>query len=113
MDSLGAQMGQPYYMGTTPQSLSPAASESSVFMGLSGFFWGLAASFAVGVTMVRKHFSDRSQNSDLELGMVPRRAGVPTMVEEIVTEQQMKVKQNFLEADPYWDQKTIPVNTYK
>ena len=22
-------------------------------------------------------------------------------------------KQNFLEADPYWDQSTIPVNTYK
>ena len=22
-------------------------------------------------------------------------------------------KQNFLEADPYWDQSTVPINTYK
>merc|ERR1719161_1395560 len=35
------------------------------------------------------------------------------MVEEVVTEQMSKKKQNFLEAEPYWDQKTIPVNTYK
>jgi len=29
------------------------------------------------------------------------------------TRSALQVKQDFLEAEPYWDQKTVPVNTAK
>merc|ERR1719421_2793270 len=46
---------------------------------LQGFFWGVFASTAIGVTIAMKRImqsSGESVNSD----MVPRRAGVPTMM---------------------------------
>merc|ERR1719171_875850 len=95
----GAQMpiGQPS-MDTTLQSLPPAANPTHTvdLMGpLSGFFLGLAASLAVVVTFARKQVNGRLQNAEsldgsagaeenLELGMLPRRAGVPAMKSEIV-----------------------------
>jgi len=46
------------------------------------------------------------------LGSRIRRFGGPAPV-EILTESPAGTKQDFLEASPYWDQKTVPVNTFK
>merc|ERR1719171_2983104 len=101
MDSPGVLMPiEQLSMDTTSQSvpLASGPSEASVFMGLSGFFWGLAGTFAIGVVMVTKQIKDGLQKSgstvttllndaqdNLELGragapamMAPGRAGNPT-----------------------------------
>merc|ERR1719409_2246997 len=63
---------------------------------LSAFFFGMATSIAIGVTIMRKWITDdvdvrpstatllNDAQDSLELGMHPRRAGVPTMKSEIV-----------------------------
>merc|ERR1719387_372883 len=78
-------------MDTTPQSLPPGVAPSDTKAPLMGplqvLFLGLAASVAIGVTVTRKRSSERVQNDmedspdgGLELGMFPRRAGIPAMM---------------------------------
>merc|ERR1719375_667724 len=60
---------------------APVDSGSQMF---SGFFAGLASSFAIGFAIVAKQMYDGMESSggsaaDLELGKVSGRAGVPTM----------------------------------
>lgn len=88
-------IGQPS-MDTVPQIVPLAAAPG---MGpLQGFFWGLSASFAVGFAIMTKKIHEDGKALDgrpimapaaatllsepedvLELGMLPRRAGVPAM----------------------------------
>merc|ERR1712224_1143845 len=56
---------------------------------LQGFFLGLAASVSIGVTMMKKKINSAAEDvkalldeaeDNVELGMLPGRAGVPTMM---------------------------------
>ena len=77
----------------TPVFVMPAPVESSGsetgWQMFSGFFFGLASSFAIGFTITAKRMYDGMKSSgdslltgahdNLELGMLPGRAGVPEM----------------------------------
>lgn len=110
MEAPGAQqmpIGQPS-MDSSPPFLPPAAepSKTETLMGpVQLLFWGVAASVAIAMTVTRKEIIDRLQNlggdsveggaaslrpsvttiasaaeDSLELGMLPARAGAPTMM---------------------------------
>jgi len=92
VQSPGTQMPDDF---AAPVAMMPApvdspGTQTGPQMLFAGFFWGLASSFAIGFIFAAKRMYDGMKSSGdsllneaqdgLELGNLPRRAGVPTMM---------------------------------
>jgi ferredoxin--NADP+ reductase len=111
---------QDYAMGPEPVYIpveTPLAYEEDAGMSWLGFGSGILAAAVAGTAIARhvggKPSEDATVLDELEAGMVDHEIRAANKVSMLAVEAAAAAKQDFLEAEPYWDMSGMPNNTYK
>jgi ferredoxin--NADP+ reductase len=111
---------QDYAMGPEPVYIpveTPLAYEEDAGMSWLGFGSGILAAAVAGTAIARhvggKPSEDATVLDELEAGMVDHEIRAANKVSMLAVEAAAAGKQDFLEAEPYWDMSGMPNNTYK
>jgi ferredoxin--NADP+ reductase len=104
-------------VGYQPAEQGPASGGSADVLTMLGLGAGILAAAvygrgSAGPSPVAEELADGLEEHELRAGRKIAALGVRATVKKVFSRIRGK-KQDFLEADPYWDMSSIPNNTYK